>query len=258
MTVGSTLVYAGLGLLTAARVFGTDAILYGGEAGWGDLLRRREVEPGRVPSVPAALVTALAAAVALTVVGRIPGEVARTGAALGVAASAGLLLILFGGLPWLAARLGGADRTATFALRAPPVPAVIGAGLLGLSLWPLVYELLIYSGAAEDAERFAEQAGALKDRLAAVPLPILIVCLAVVPAFAEEWCFRGLVLGSLRPRVGAAWGGADLRRAVRGVPHGRANWAPGAGWRAPRCWAWRWGSCGCGAAACGPACCCTP
>ncbi|MGC1275285.1 MAG: ABC transporter permease subunit, partial [Planctomycetaceae bacterium] len=51
--VGSTLLYAAIALMLAARTFGTDAVLYGSEGTWSELLRRPE-EARSVPPLKVA------------------------------------------------------------------------------------------------------------------------------------------------------------------------------------------------------------
>ncbi len=52
--VCSTIFYIGAAIALAARIFGTDAILYGSQATWSDLVRRPD-EPQRVVTLPAAM-----------------------------------------------------------------------------------------------------------------------------------------------------------------------------------------------------------
>ena len=207
----ATVCYAGLALSVAARVFGTDAILYGGPGGWGEFLRP-ERRPGGVPSAGTVALGTLGCVAAFLVLGGVPGKFAGvTDAASLSTANLPLLLglnavvsvIVFALLPAVLATWGGGTLRDALALRRPPVLGLLGGLLLGLGAWAGVFELLLWFGAADrlsGASWFVD----LKDRLKELPLPLVVGCLAVVPAVCEEVAFRGFVLTGLARRFGPA------------------------------------------------------
>ena len=206
----ATVCYAGLALSVAARIFGTDAILYGGPGGWGEFLRP-ERRPGGVPPVGAVVLGTLGCVAAFLILGSLPAKLAGVTDAASLATAdlpfllglnAAVSVVVFVALPWLIVRWSGGTARAAFGLRTPAVLGLVGGLLIGLGAWAGVFELLLAFGAGDrlaGLDRFVE----LKDRLKTLPLPLVIGCLAVVPAVCEEVAFRGFVLTGLRDRFGA-------------------------------------------------------
>ena len=164
------------------------------------------------PPRPAAAMAALAILVPLFVI--TSGMLAQMRGfpmAVQLMASSGLLLLLFLVLPLAMARWQGVAVRSGFQLAAPPVLSVVGAIVLGVSLWPLAYELIIASRewglATITDQQLAEFKLTVDDLLAQwrrLPLPAILLALAIVPAIAEEWFFRGYFLGALRGTL-PAW-----------------------------------------------------
>ena len=206
----ATVCYAGLALSVAARVFGTDALLQGGPGGWGEFLKPQP-RPGGVPSAGTVALGTLGCVAAFLILGALPGKLAgvtdeaslataNLPALLGLNAAVSVAVFVL--LPLALAKWGGGTLRASFALRGPSLLGLAGGLLLGLGAWAGVFELLLAFGAADrlgGAERFV----AVKDRLKEVPLPLVVGCLAVVPAVCEEFAFRGFVLTGLKRRFGA-------------------------------------------------------
>ncbi|MFH5805705.1 ABC transporter permease subunit/CPBP intramembrane protease [Alienimonas sp. DA493] len=212
VAVVSTVCYAGLALSVAARIFGTDAILYGGPGGWGEFLKPPS-RPDGVPPLGAVLLGTLACVAAFLVLGGVPGKLAGLTDEESLAAvdlptlliaNAAVSLLVFVGLPWAIARWAGGSTRRTFALRTPSVVGLLGGLLLGLGAWAGVFEILLALGAADrigDAGRLAE----FGERIETLPLPLVLACLAIVPAVTEEFAFRGFVLTRLKVLFGAVW-----------------------------------------------------
>ena len=207
----ATVCYAGLALSVAARVFGTDALLHGGPGGWGEFLKPGP-RPGGVPAPATVVLGTLGCVAAFLILGALPAKLAGATDAESLAAADLPLLLglnalvaaaVFVALPAALTRWAGGALRATFALRRPAVLGLLGGALLGLGAWAGVFECLLAFGAADRVgglDRFVE----LKDRLAALPLPLVILCLAVVPAVCEEFAFRGFVLTGLKAKFGPA------------------------------------------------------
>jgi ABC-2 type transport system permease protein/sodium transport system permease protein len=200
MAIVSTILYALLAIALAARLFGSDAMLYGSQGSWGDLFRRPD-QPRHSPSL-AAMALCIALVFALQSMaggllaawnqGRPSLEFAFVGQAL---VTIGLYFLL----PWALAAAQYIPLRDAFQLRPAGIAAFAGALILGLSLWPLAHELVLLSGLAnaESLNKVREFA----EKLPRVSPVLLVLCVALAPAICEEWFFRGYLLGALRRRT---------------------------------------------------------
>jgi sodium transport system permease protein len=224
VAVLSTILYGGVALALAARVFGSDAILYGSEGSWSDLFRRpRELK--RQPAVSDALSSLAIVTPLFVIASGLLGALQGIGMVAQLLASAGTTLLLFIIVPLVLARWQGVQLQGGFQLhRAAPL-MFVAAVVLGCTLWPLAYNLHILCQnlgiATISAERLAEHRPALVtliERLRAVPPWIVLLALAVAPAIGEELFFRGYLLGALRGRL-PAWAAIALTGAAFGLFH---------------------------------------
>jgi ABC-2 type transport system permease protein/sodium transport system permease protein len=140
-------------------------------------------------------------------------------------ATAGTTLFLFLVLPAALARMQGVSIRDGFQLRGASPLALAGGVLLGVSLWPLAYDLIILCQdlglATLSREKLAENRpglDALLDRWRSMPIAAVLLAMAVAPAVCEELFFRGYLLGALRGRM-RAWGAIALTGAVFGLFH---------------------------------------
>ncbi|MBW3540928.1 MAG: ABC transporter permease subunit [Planctomycetes bacterium] len=207
VVVMSTAVYALAAIAAAARIFGTDAILYGSHGSWSDVFRRPAVPaPAAQPS---AALFCLAVTFALAVL--TAGALARLSdlpVAQRLILSSVATAMLFFGLPLAAALLGGVRLGSGFRLHAARPAAFAGAALLGLSLWPFAYELVLAAGALADMlgaklldRRLVDLASRATNELRTVFPLWLLWTLSVVPAVAEELFFRGYLFAALRRKM---------------------------------------------------------
>lgn len=204
VVVLSTLMYAAAAIALAARVFGAESVLYSEQSGWSDLLRRpAEAQP--TASVSAAL-WALAlmiplhfvlAALLRVVAPLLPRAALFLGLAL-------LAVVLFMILPLLSAYFGKVRLASGFALRGARPLVLGGALLLGLSLWPFVFQLLIwFLGDKLEAFRKLIEAQVQQLRVDRSTLfPILAFSFAA-QGIAEEFFFRGYLFQALRRGLNA-------------------------------------------------------
>jgi membrane protease YdiL (CAAX protease family) len=215
--VGATLFYAGVTLLIAARTFGTDAVLYGSEGTWTELFRR-PAERQAAPPVPIAIACLAAVFPAFLLLGPLPGRFEGIGFEGQLLMNAGITVLLFFMFPSIAAVLSRAVLRTTFQLSRPPLLGLLGALLLGMSLWMFAYELQILALSEERVDALKKLFAPVRERLAAVPLWLKIATLAVAPAICEEWFFRGFLLSSLRRNI-AAWHAVVLTGILFGAFH---------------------------------------
>jgi sodium transport system permease protein len=200
VVVASTLLYAGLAVAVAARVFGAEAVLYNDRGGWSDLFRRpAEAQPAPTPGNALLCLALLFPALFLLVSGVYGWEEAPLAARLTLLAA--LMVPLFLGLPLVAAWLERVPLSRAFALRPGPWLAYPAAAVLGVSLWPFAAELLLLLHRFVRLELPPELQDRLRELLEAqraMGLPHALLVTALVPAVVEELFFRGYLFTALR------------------------------------------------------------
>ena len=197
-TLLSTVLYSAVALSVAARIFGTDAVLYGSEGSWADLLRRpTTIQPAASPSQ--AMVCLAILFPAFLILSGLPGRLSGGSVAVHIAGNAAITIVLFGLLPLAFARWTSVDLRQGFQLRGSTVCSVVAAILFGLSLWPFAIELSrLQSGSLEQSELIKELFKRVNAGLASMSLPAKLLALALIPAVCEELFFRGYLLSSFR------------------------------------------------------------
>jgi membrane protease YdiL (CAAX protease family) len=136
-----------------------------------------------------------------------------------------LTVTVFLCVPLILAKWQGVSIRSGFQLRSASWLSFLAAAILGCSLAPLAYELIIVSRELGIGTLSDPQLQQFQQRLAEIvaqwqalhPLAILIP-LAVVPAICEEWFFRGYLLGALRGRA-PAWLAIAATAIVFGLFH---------------------------------------
>lgn len=197
----STALYGALTLSLAARIFGSDAVLYGSSGTWADLFRR-PTDYRDAASVPVAA-TCLAALFSLFIV--LNGLPARLSDQLRtqLLLNAFVLVLMFVGLPLLAAGVARIRIRSGFALQRSAVRFFLSAVLLGASLWPFLYELQVLLMSETRIAVLESAFETLRAGLAAMPLWLKLLCLAVAPAVCEEIFFRGFLQNAIRRTTSA-------------------------------------------------------
>lgn len=222
LAVLSTVVYAGVALVFAARAFGREEVLFGGGSGdaaakgggWGDRLRGWRAAERGVPLPAEAMVFIAGIALLYFHLGtRLQGTYGEHG----LIASQWLLL---GGSAVAFAVLGPYDVRKTLAIRPPRPRALLAAALIALGGIPLGWALvwlemqLFAGGGLQSLTGLQEMLTATDARRA---LWLLFVA-AVTPAVCEELVFRGVLLQSLS-REERAWRAVLISAAVFGGFH---------------------------------------
>ncbi|QDT43934.1 ABC-2 family transporter protein [Gimesia alba] len=199
VSVFSTLFYAVVALSLAARIFGTDTILYQSETSWSDFFKRAK----KTHLVPALNNAMLCLAVMFPAFILSAAFVSRLG---GITFSQRLLVsgtltfCLFLLIPLLFAWLGGVKLKSGFRWYRPKALSCLAAILLGLTLWPFAYEIEIMALSDARVETLSKLFESMKLELSSIPLWVKLVSLAVLPAVCEELFFRGYLLSSLLNR----------------------------------------------------------
>ena len=197
----STTFYGVVALAVAARVFGSDSVLYGSSGSWNDLLRpsaQRSAAPVSAALFALALVFPL-----FIVVGSIPARLAEN-VNQTLLMNIGVFLIVFVGVPFLVLHVSGTRvRSGLSWGWTVPARSLLAALLAGISMWAVLYEINLTAGVAAEAENLRRVLESLLDNLAVTPLSIKLAALAFAPAICEELFFRGFLQTSLRSRYSA-------------------------------------------------------
>jgi ABC-2 type transport system permease protein/sodium transport system permease protein len=197
----STLLYAATALAAAAQLFGDEAVLYSEQSTWGDLFRR-PAQSSPAPTVVNALSCVAVIFPAYFYLFYLNNLIVRhwdlpgyAGAMLALAVA----VLLFAAIPATAAYLGRVRWGTGFLLRRPTLLALVGAVLLGLSIWPLGYELGrgLHALGLLPAEALPPE---LLEKLRQwrEDAPGWTVAALAVMAVVEELFFRGYLFSALR------------------------------------------------------------
>lgn len=194
----STSLYALAAIALAARIFGSESVLYSNQLGWADLFRRTKT-PQPNPTLTTALFCLAALFPAYFLLNSLVSQSGGDSLTVRLLMAAGVTIVLFAGLPILAGWHGRVDPPTGFALRVPHVGSLLAALLLGGSLWTMAHELVVLTQhlglVTLELEQF-DKARAMLDQLRTIPLPIVLLTLAVVPAVCEELFFRGYLFAA--------------------------------------------------------------
>jgi ABC-2 type transport system permease protein/sodium transport system permease protein len=207
VVVVSTALYAAVSIALAARIFGSDAILYGSGGSWSDLFRRPLV-PLSAPSLVGGLLCLAVVFAAMVNLGG-AGMMAMAGAetATQLVSNAMITVLIFFGIPLVASIAEHVRVPEAFRTRGASPRFWFAALLLGVSVGLLVFELTVLGLMWEVTSISPQLKVAIAKKAAelnALPVGLVITTLAVVPAAAEELFFRGYLLRTFEQR----WGGA--------------------------------------------------
>lgn len=195
----TTCAYARLALALAARIFGTDALLYGSEGTWRDLVQRPDNPLGAPSPSSAWFALAIVLPAFITLAGLIPRfENYSMEARLGI--NSLILITLFGGVPLLLCWWQRCTPGAGLGMLAARGTSYVAAVCLGVAVWPWAFELerlVLPDSRLAELEPLLKTLQADLDR---VPLWWKLVTLALTPAICEELFFRGFLISSWRQR----------------------------------------------------------
>ncbi|MBC8116067.1 MAG: CPBP family intramembrane metalloprotease, partial [Candidatus Saccharimonas sp.] len=196
-TLLSTVLYSAVALGAAARIFGTDAVLYGSDGGWVDLFRRPD-EPRATPTLAQAMFGLAVLFPAFLILSSIPARWESLSIAERLMGNAAITLLLFAGLPLALTAATRVSWTTGLSLRRASFGAFAACAILGLSLWPFAYELQVLLLSPERLAALEELFAPFKAQLDAIPLWLKLLALAAIPAVCEELFFRGFLLSAFR------------------------------------------------------------
>jgi len=217
--VFSTLMYAAAALVVASRLFGAESATAGSQETWSDLVRR----PRKTRLLPDLGELAVYLALLFPIFFILTNLAGRWAEAISdrLWVNALLLLLLFLVAPAIFAWYRKLDFPKTFLLNfgasTCSKPAILrvfsGIGwmaaalMLGLGLWVLAYEVLKTLSDWGFGGLSIERTEALEEVTSGfrrIPFWMIFVTSALIPAFAEEFFFRGFTLSAFRERVSPA------------------------------------------------------
>ena len=190
LTLLSSLGYAALTLVFAARVFERNTLLLGGKESFSSFLEFKRV-PGDKPT-PGLSVLLFTLVLVLTFYGSL--ALAKQGIPV-------VLTVVEYGFFLLPAAviavLKGYDLRETFSVRLPGWSGALGAALLGVSAWTVAGGLLVrLFPPPESFSRAMQKVILMEDQ--PVSTAVLLLLVAVSPALCEEAFFRGIVMSGFR------------------------------------------------------------
>ncbi|MEW4490938.1 ABC transporter permease subunit/CPBP intramembrane protease [Thalassoglobus sp. JC818] len=200
VSIISTVLYAIAALALAAQVFGNDAVAIGSRGNWQDLVQRPKSAKA-TPSVAAALITLAGLFPAYFVISGILSRVSEVAPSVRLIYSAALTALLFVGLPSLILWHQKISFRSGLQLKKPSWIFLAAAMLLGLSTWPLVFELVLLTQRLGIRGIDPSQIENVEQLLAGwetVPTWLIILTMGVVPGICEECFFRGYLFSGLR------------------------------------------------------------
>jgi ABC-2 type transport system permease protein/sodium transport system permease protein len=218
--VCSTVLYVAAAIALAARIFGTDAILYGSSATWSDLVRR-PAEPRAVAGLPVAMLGLALMFSCYFVLGTGLGRSIEVQMGPRLAVLALITVAVFGGIPIALVTFGRVRWTSGLGFTASSWLSVLAAVVFGISLWPIAHEIFLFSKWLGLSVLGADQISAAQtmlNQLAGVRLWLILLTLALAPAVFEELSFRGFLFGSLRAVI-PGWGAVVAAAILFGVFH---------------------------------------
>ena len=215
----ATTLYAAAAVAVAASVFGQESVVFADAGSLKSAFTRRTIKPSDRPGVSMGLLlVALLFPVWFFVQASLSTE-GEGGTADLLYGTAWLMPLLFVALPLAILLYWKVSPRQAFALRMPSIGHLAAGVLIGLSAWVPSRELHILQASIVGTPRaLMEQSGMIAEALQAMPMAMVFLVLAIVPAFSEELLFRGFLLSSLGGR-GRKWTAIVVSAAVFGVFH---------------------------------------
>lgn len=204
IVVASNFFYAAAAIAVAAKVFGSEDVLFNEQGAWSDWLQR-PARPRPAPTVATALFCLALIFPAFFVLTSALAQAADWPLGTRLVFSGTSTALLFAGFPLAAAWLRRDPLGRAFQLSRPALIAIPAAVLLGVSLWPWAHELVVWQhelGLATLGEAQLERAREFLARARSeISLPGLLFSMALLPGICEELFFRGYLFRALRTQL---------------------------------------------------------
>ena len=199
VAVLSTAFYVVAAIAVAARIFGTDAILYGSQSTLTDIFRRPAAPQPALPLSAAAFSLALMFP-AYFVLSATLAQSREISLEWRLFIGAFVTMLVFCGIPAAITLVNRVRTKSGIGLVRPHSTSLLAAAMLGLVLWPAAHELFLLNewiGISSLLDQLAEVKAFLEQLQHVSPVWILLA-LAIVPGVCEEFFFRGVLFASLR------------------------------------------------------------
>ena len=235
IAIVSTLLYSYLAIRLAARIFGSDSILYAGGGSVTEMFHRPLKKNYIVPMTATVFCLVMLFPINFASIGFLGRMSSETVADLELRylTMAVFTFLAFLVLPWVVAKHQNTSIASGFGLRSPKLVFVLAGVLLGVSMWPIVMSLtsgwhelygFLFGSEQQDLwhDRLVEMTSAQVDRIRKVSPLVIAVAFSIVPAVCEEWFFRGMLLRSLL-RSRSVWKAILISAVVFGSFHMLSN-----------------------------------
>lgn len=196
----STALYTLAAIGIAAKIFGTDAVMSGGQGQLKHLFSGDGEDDG-VSSVSGALLCLAILFPIYFVLSSFLGQLNGLPIWARLVVSGIATSLLFGAVPGVAASIQKLKFARAFGFHRTAAAAFTVALMLGFTLWPIAHEIIMFTQAMGlSAIRPEQLAGAQKllDELRSVSPILILLAMAFAPAIFEELFFRGYLFSALR------------------------------------------------------------
>ena len=193
----STCFYAAAAVVTAARIYGNESVLFSDVGSYKTLLQRKFLRPAAAPSASfAILLLAVLFPINFYVQSSLGDPMAGwQGLAKPVVVTQ---LLLFAATPIFLAWYMKLDLVNTFSLRMPKLIHLALAVVMGLAVVPVSLMMSNNVRAWFGSEQSMAQFEALAKGLEDAPVLAMILVFAVLPGICEEFAFRGFLQAGLK------------------------------------------------------------
>ena len=218
MVLLSTTLYAAAAVAVAASIFGHESVVFADSGSLRGALTRRPARASDRPALSTALLfVAVLFPVWFFIQSALSSRAAEDRASV-LYSTAWLMPLAFVILPWLILLYRRIDPVTTFALRAPSLRHLAAGVLVGASLWVPAQELTVLQFPSKVPEYIVRSAEMLREALAAMSTPTMVLVVAVIPAICEELLFRGFLMSALARSAGK-WTAIGVSACVFAVFH---------------------------------------
>ena len=235
LAVGSTIVYALLAIQFAASRFGADDVLYASQGSLGELIARPKKPQSYFTLAEALFGLMLLLPINLLAIGALGrmAKVLENQYATWALMMMSFTFLSFFGVPWLIAVARRVNLDTGFAARLPRWHFWLPAVLLGLFMWPILATFVdqwyrftaLFEGADAAKARhdlLIELTQGQVEKFRQLPVVVVALAFSIVPAFCEEWFFRGMIMQTLLKK-GSAWRAILISAALFGFFHVLSN-----------------------------------
>ncbi len=217
--LGSTVLYAGAAVAVAAKVFGTESVIFADTGSIRSAFARRLIRPTRYPSVSmVALVVALLFPFWFYLQNSL--NTAADGDIVAFLRGTSIWMpVFFVGAPLLVLLYWKVDVAATWRLAAGRLKFYFAAVLIGLTAWVPLHEMfLLQTKLVPIPEQILGAEASFVAALKSISPWLALLMIAVIPGTCEELLFRGFFMGGLRS-VAGKWTSILVSACVFGVFH---------------------------------------